>query len=106
MITKYQIFEAQAKEDGPYKYKIGDIVVYRPNKKSYKKISKLMWKVVGLDWEYITIFTRGTRSIRKNAYNLESGKFKEIARESEIRKMRGKEIEQYKFEEELNKYNI
>ena len=106
MITKYKIFEAQVKEDGPYKYEVGDIVKYRPTKRSYPK-SKLMYKIIERKSVHITLFSGGpTRSVRKNAYILKSDEGIKEARESDIRKMRAKEIEQYNFEKEINKYNL
>jgi len=108
-------FEAQIKEDGPHKYKIDDIVKFRPNKnKWYEKTDNNIYKITKRTNEYAHLFSGPVRSIRKNSYELQTivgNNIKKSIRETDIRKIRGEEeIKQYEYEkglnQELNKYNL
>lgn len=101
-------FEAQVKEDGHHKYKVGDIVKYRETKKNINWISKLAYEILELKSGYAHIFTHGHREVRKNEYRIKSvdEPFDYIERERNIKLMTKKEIEQYKLEHEISKFNL
>ncbi len=103
MITKFKIYEAAlSKDDGDFKYKVGDIVKYRTSKKN-KYISKKMYTIVDLEVYFARRFSPPYINVKKNRYKLSDGDF---ALENKIRIMSQKEIEQYKLDQELDKYNL
>lgn len=99
-------YEAAPKDDGEFKFKIGDYVAYRNiehnRKYNYSEMNKA-WLVVNTFYKNVRRFI----TIKKNAYDLESeDTLLSGADEYLLRKMSSKEIEQYKLEQSGRKYNL